>query len=280
MIEVPRHDIDARSIREVDAGSVAPVVSLARLPARPDGPNFSRSMDGTLLARMLVTDPAAQRPRTWCFAHATEQTVTRRFRAPGIEYGFDRHGKVSGWRAAFWWALIARDVDAMGELVDYPVDRLREFGNGAFDDYHYEWAALLQQAWRYGPKTVYAATRALPVTSRLGAQQVTEFLHRPALDLFLRLADGDSEGFDWQLTQSLRLHRTFFDTPTWCHDPEAVFSLPLLALCCWARDLGYRTPLRSPYLPATFIDRPDWPHSPELADELSRVESARTRATG
>ncbi|MVU81548.1 hypothetical protein GPX89_30445 [Nocardia sp. ET3-3] len=280
MIEVPRHAIDARSIREVDAGSVAPIVNRSRMPARPDGPNFSRSMDGAVLARMLITDPSALRSRTWFFAHSTEQTITRRFRASGIEYGFDRHDKVSGWRAAFWWALIARDFDALGELSEYPVDRLREFGAGAFDDFHYEWVRLLQAAWRFGPKTVYQSTRALDTTTRLGADHVTALLTRPAIDLFAHLSDGDSEGFDRQLTQALHLHRTFFDTPTWSHDPEAVLSLPLLALTCWARDLGYRTPIQSPYLPPGFIDRPDWFHSQELADELSLLESARARVTG
>ncbi|BAW08877.1 immunity 49 family protein [Nocardia seriolae] len=279
MIEVPRHAIDARSIREVDAGSVAAVVGRSRRPARAAGPNFSRSMDGILLARMLVADPGGLRSRTWYFARATERTVTRRFRASGIEYGFDRHDKVAGWRAGFWWALIARDFEAMGELVDYPVERLRELGDGTFDEFHYEWARLLQSAWRHGPKGAYAAARALDTTSRVGAQQVTDLLVRPAIEVFARLADGDSEGFDRQLTHALRLHRGFFDTDVWGHDPEGVFSLPLLALVCWARDLGYRTPIKSEYLPAGFIDRPDWLHSPELAGELQRIEVAKAGLT-
>ncbi|GAB2510116.1 immunity 49 family protein [Nocardia heshunensis] len=280
MIEVPRHDIDARSIREVDAGSVSPVVARSRQQTRPDGPNFSRSMDGILLARMLVSDPAALRSRTWYFARATEQTITRRFRASGIEYGFDRHDKVAGWRAAFWWALIARDFDAVGELAEYPIERLREFGGDAFDEFHYEWAGLLQRAWRFGPKTAHTSAYTLDTTTRVGTQQTTDLLHRPAIDVFTRLAEGDAEGFDWQLTQALRLHRMFFDTNTWAHDPEAVFSLPLLALTCWARDLGYRSTVQSPYLPAGFIDRPDWLNSHELANELSLLDSARTRLTG
>ncbi|WP_040806429.1 immunity 49 family protein [Nocardia concava] len=277
MIEVPRHEIDVRSIREVDEGSVAPVVGRARMPVRAAGPNFSRSMDGAVLARMLMVDPAGLRSRTWFFARSAEQTITRRFRANGIEYGFDRHDKVAGWRAAFWWALIARDFEAMGELVEYPVERLWELGDGAFDTFQYEWVRLLQWAWRFGPKSVYESVRALDTTSKLGAQQVTDLLLRPAIDVFLCLADGDSDGFDRRLANALRLHRAFFDTETWGHDPEGVISLPLLALTCWARDLGYRTVVRSPYLPAGFIDRPDWVRSPELADELNRIESAKAR---
>ncbi|WP_433591270.1 immunity 49 family protein [Nocardia sp. CA-145437] len=279
MIEVPRHEIDAKSIREVDEGSVAPVVYRARRPVRPVGPNFSRSMDGVLLATMLLPDPAALRSRTWYFAHSTEQTVTRRFRADGIESGFDRHDKVAGWRAAFWWTLIARDAEAMAELVDYPIDRLREFGDDAFDDFQYEWVRLLQTAWRYGPKSVYEAAWALDTTSRVGAQGVTDLLFRPAVEVFIRLADGDSEGFDRELSHALRRHRAFFDNDVWRNDPEGVFSLPLLGLACWARDLGYRTAVRSEYLPAGFIDRPDWMFSPELGDELARLAAAKARLT-
>ncbi|MEC3916127.1 immunity 49 family protein [Nocardia sp. CDC160] len=279
MIEIPRHAIDPRSIREVDEGSVAAVVGRVRVPPRPEGPNFSRSMDGTLLARMLMADPAALRSRTWYFARSTERTITRRFRASGIEYGFDRHDRVAGWRAAFWWTLIARDAEAMRELIEYPVDRLREYGDGAFDDFQYEWVRLLQSAWRFGPRSVAEAAWGLDTRSRVGAQRVTDLLLRPAIEVFVRLAEGDSDGFDRQLAQALRSHREFFDTATWGHDPEGVFSLPLLALSCWARDLGYRTAVRSEYLPAGFIDRPDWMYSPELADELNRIESAKARLT-
>ncbi|MEU6584299.1 immunity 49 family protein [Nocardia sp. NPDC046763] len=277
MIEVPRHGIDARSIREVDEGSVAPVVYRSRMPVRPEGPNFSRSMDGALLATMLMSDPSAFRARTWYFAYSTEQTVTGRFRASGIESGFDKYDRVAGWRAAFWWTLVARDAEAMGELVEYPIERLREFGDGAFDDFQYEWVRLLQTAWRFGPKSVYEAAWALDTTSRVGAQRVTDLLFRPAVEVFLRLADGDSEGFDWEMTNALRLHRAFFDNDAWRNDPEGVLALPLLGLACWARDLGYRTAVRSPYLPAGFIDRPDWAISPELADELGRLAAAKAR---
>ncbi|MFE3703800.1 hypothetical protein ACFXO7_38765, partial [Nocardia tengchongensis] len=59
MIEVPRHGIDAKSIREVDEGSVAPVVYRSRRRGGPGGPAVARARDGVRLAALRLPEPAA-----------------------------------------------------------------------------------------------------------------------------------------------------------------------------------------------------------------------------
>ncbi|MFB7724730.1 immunity 49 family protein [Nocardia sp. NPDC056100] len=256
---IPRHAIDVAELAIVDAGSVAPIVYHVPMPAvRPDGPNFARSFGGELLARTLIWDPHATQEMTWRYAKMAVETITDRFRAGGIESGFDNHDRVTGWRAAFFWALIARDPDAMNEIVAYPIERLRETGGNSFDEFQYEWARILQDAWKFGPEAVGERARALDTTSRVGAQDSVNGLLRPAIEVFARFADGDADGFLWELGSGLRMHRSFFDTDIWRHDPEGVFSLPLLALACWASDLGLRIDIESEYLPSGFILRPDW----------------------
>ncbi|WP_067697240.1 immunity 49 family protein [Nocardia jejuensis] len=273
---VPRHDMDAFAIEAVEAGSVAPTVyRIPMPPVRADGPNFARSFGGELLARALIWDAHAVNPQSWFYAEMASRTVTDRFRAAGIESGFDRHDRVAGWRAAFWWAVIARDEDALRELASYPIERLREYGGTAFDECHYEWARILQDAWRYGPDAVTEQAWGIDTTSRLGAQSPVSQLLRPSIEVFARLAARDQNGFSWELANGLRAHRTFFDTDTWRHDPEATMSLPLLGLACWAHDLGMSIDVESEYLPLGFVYRPDWLHSPELA-EVQRVTANTT----
>ncbi|MRH89550.1 hypothetical protein GFY24_19220 [Nocardia sp. SYP-A9097] len=256
---VERHAIDIAAIEVVDAGSVAPVVYHVPMPeVRPEGPNFARSFGGELLARSLVWDPHATQVMTWQHARMAADTITDRFRADGITSGFDRHDRVSGWRAAFYWALIGRNSEAMAEVVAYPVARLRESGGDAFDEFQYEWVRILQEAWRHGPDELGERARGLDTTSRAGAQQPVNQLLRPSIEVFARLADGDADGFLWELGNALRMHRAFFDTDTWRHDPEGVFSLPLLGLACWASDLGLRIDIESEYLPLGFIRMPGW----------------------
>ncbi|MFC9999154.1 immunity 49 family protein [Nocardia sp. NPDC127526] len=272
---VLRHEINADLLTVVDAGSVAPAIYTSPMPpVRPDGPNFARSFPGEMLAQTLIWDRFAQQGQTWFFAQMTEQTITERFRASGIEAGFDRNDKVTGWRTAFWWALIARDAEALRELTEYPVQRLRDFGDGAFDDCQYEWARILQDAWRYGPDTVADQAWALDTTSRVGAQQVLDHLVRPSIEVFTRLAAHDQAGFSWELANALRRHRAFFDRVPWCDDPEGVISLPLLGLACWAYDSGLRIEVASEYLPLGLVLRPDWMYSPELAEVVAATAAA------
>ncbi|MET9490289.1 immunity 49 family protein [Nocardia sp. NPDC006630] len=276
---VPRHEIDSAAMQIVDAGSVAPIVYSVPMPAvRPEGPNFARSFGGELLGRALIFDPHAGQPRTWYYAGMSEAALTKRFRAEGIASGFDRHDRVPGWRAAFWWAVIARDTEAMEELIAYPLERLRESGAGAFDEFQYEWALLLREAWRYGPETVGEQAWGLDTTSAVGAQEVVDQLLRPSIEVFARLGARDQEGFGWELGNALRRHRAFFDRATWCNDPEGVFSLPLLGLACWAHDLGMRIDVESDYLPRGFVYRADWHRSPELAAVLAAVAEAQRKS--
>ncbi|WP_169814848.1 immunity 49 family protein [Nocardia crassostreae] len=275
---VERHEMDASAVAVVDAGSVAPVLFTSPMPpVLPDGPNFARSFPGEMLAHTLLFDPHAVDGQALYFAQMTEQTITKRFRAPGIESGFDRYDKVTGWRAAFWWALIGRDAAALDELVDYPVSRLREYGDNAFDDCQYEWARILQEGWRYGAETVADQAWGLDTTSRMGAQHVLDQLVRPSLEVFARMAARDQDGFSWELANALRRHRAFFDRAAWCHDPEGVISLPLLGLACWAHDSGLRIEVESEYLPLGLILRPNWMHSPELA-AVAAAAAAATQA--
>ncbi|WP_330178888.1 immunity 49 family protein [Nocardia sp. NBC_01503] len=265
---VARHEIDVAELAIVDAGSVAPVVYHVPMPeVRPEGPNFARSFGGELLARTLLWDPHATQEMTWQYAKMAAETITDRFRAGGIESGFDRHDRVAGWRAAFYWALIARDPEAMNEVASYPVERLRETSGQAFDEFQYEWARILQEAWRFGPETVGERAWALDTTSRVGAQPSVDALLRPGIEVLTRFAARDGDGFLWELGKALRAHRSFFDTDTWRHDPEGVFSLPLLGLACWASDLGLRIDIESEYLPLGFVRQPGWSQALSVGDD-------------
>lgn len=277
---VERHEIDSAAMKIVDAGSVAPVIYSVPMPAvRADGPNFARSFGGELLGLALLFDVQAVQPQTWYYAEMAAGALTKRFRAEGIASGFDSNDRVAGWRAAFWWALIARDSEALRELAEYPVERLWEFGQGKFDEFQYEWVGILQAAWRYGPEEVADRAWAVDTTSRVGAQDSVDRLIRPSIEVFARLAAGDQDGFNWELGKAVREHRAYFDRATWCNDPEGVLSLPLLALSCWAHDRGIRIDVESEYLPAGFILRPDWLSSPELAELRRAVEQARNAQT-
>lgn len=274
IIEVVRHEFGP-GLRPVDEGSVAPTIyRIPMPPVRPEGPNFARSFGGEMLALSLRWDTQAWQPSTWHAADMTARTLTGRFRPRGLAAGFDRNDKVSGWRSAFWWALIARDAAAMTQLAEYPVARARRFGEDAFDEFHYEWMTILQTAWRHGPEAVADQVWQLDTTSRVGAQEVVDHLLRPSIDVFARLAARDQDGLTYELANALYMHRAFFDNDTWRDDPEGALSLPLLGIACWARDLGMRIEIDSDYLPWGFIDRPDWMRSPELAREVRAADAA------
>lgn len=264
--DTSRHAVDVDAVKIVDAGSVAPVYYEIPMPAvRADGPNFSRSFGGELLGRVLIWDPAGAWPQTQDLALLTMKTVTERFRASGVEAGFDRVDKVPGWRAGFWWALIGRDAEALRELVAYPVERLRASGGDAFDEFQYEWVRLLQQAGQFGPQGLADQARSIDTTSRVGAQDSVDLLLQPVIEVFARLAAEDEDGFNYELGNALRWHRAFFDRDPWRNDPEGVLSLPLLALACWAHDLGLNIEVESEYLPVTFIHHAQWRPALEAA---------------
>ncbi|MFE6864785.1 immunity 49 family protein [Nocardia sp. NPDC057668] len=276
---VPRHAIDGDAIAVVDAGSVAPIVYEIPMPkVRPDGPNFPRTFCGVMFARALVWDPAAAQLPTLDLARLTMTTLTSRFREQGITAGFDRFDRVPGWRAAFWWALIARDEQVLRELTAYPVERLRATGGTDFDDFQYDWAELLQTARVHGPEYVADRAFALEATSRVGAQRPVDLLLRPSIEVFARLASGDQDGFTWSLANALRLHRTFFEQEPWSTDPEGVIALPLLGLACWAHDRGLRVEVESEYLPTGFVHRPHWLGELSTAVATFAATASQTRS--
>ncbi|MET9490288.1 immunity 49 family protein [Nocardia sp. NPDC006630] len=163
------------------------------------------------------------------------------------------------WLDAFWWARTARDDDAAEMLAGFPIDRLRDTGDGGVaDEFNYEWVAILQDAWREGPTTVAGRARSLGTTSALGAQQIVDHLLRPPMVVFDAIASNDEAGLSRALVEALMLHRSFFDSKEWRHDPAGFVSIPLLGLSCWAHDLGMRIDVESEYIPKGFIENPDW----------------------
>ncbi|MFE3195284.1 immunity 49 family protein [Nocardia sp. NPDC059240] len=277
---VPRHAIDATTF-EGRADEYRGYLGdhIPRLPERPDNLFFVETLARALLGVLLIDDPTADSTATLEAAQLDEQAATGLFRvadgfvtgerdAVDLPFGGETYGVPTGpnqaadtgrWLTAFWWATIARDTEAGDLLARYPVERLRDTGDGGVaDEFQYEWVDLLQTAWSDDPGSLVDRANSLDTTSKIGAQAVIDHLIKPTIDVFSAMAAGHEKAFARELTKALKRHRKYFDTAKRHRGPDGFVSVPLLALTCWAYDRGMRIDVVSEYIPQRFIDRPDW----------------------
>ncbi|WP_433566912.1 immunity 49 family protein [Nocardia sp. CA-151230] len=282
---VPRHAIDAETF-EGRADEYRGYLGdhIPRLPERPDNLFFVKTLARALLGALLIDDPTADSAATVKAAQLAEQAATGLFWVTdgfvtgerdtvGLRFGDEVYQVPTGpnqaadtgrWLTAFWWATIARDTEAGDMLAGYPVERLRDTGDGGVaDEFQYEWVDLLQAAWREDPSRLADRARGLDTTSKIGAQTVIDHLIRPTIDVFAAIAASDEKAFTKELVKALKRHRKYFDTAKRRGGPDGFFSVPLLALTCWAHDRGMSIDVESEYIPRRFVELPNWLQSLE-----------------
>ncbi|WP_040863320.1 immunity 49 family protein [Nocardia niigatensis] len=277
---VPRHAIDAKTF-EGRADEYRGYLGdhIPRLPERPDNLFFVETLARALLGVLLIEDPTADSTATLEAAQLAEQAATGLFRVvdgfvtgerDSVDLGFggeayrvptgpNQAADTGRWLTAFWWATVARDTEAGDMLARYPVERLRDTGDGGVaDEFQYEWVDLLQTAWRDDLGSLADRAKSLDTTSKIGAQTVIDHLIKPTIDVFTAIAADDEKVFAKELAKALKRHRKYFDTAKRRGGPDGFVSVPLLALTCWAHDRGMRIDVESEYIPQGFIDHPDW----------------------
>lgn len=277
---VPRHAIDAESF-EGRADEYRGYLGdhIPRLPQRPDNLFFVETLARALLGVLLIDDPRAELVATRQAARLAEQAATGLFWVTDgfvtggsdsvcLRFGDEDYQLPTGpnqaadtgrWLTAFWWSTIGRDTEAGDMLARYPVEQLRDTGDGGVaDEFQYEWVALLQAARREDPSQLVNRARRLDLTSKIGAQTVIDHLIKPTIDVFTAMAVGDEKAFTKELVKALKRHRKYFDTGKRRSGPDGFVSVPLLALTCWAHDRGMHIAIESEYIPRGLVENTYW----------------------
>ncbi|MCX4096109.1 immunity 49 family protein [Nocardia sp. alder85J] len=280
---VERHPIDLSAFEgraDKYAGHLTGLLPL--LETMPDKFVFVCSLAESLLSVQLLTDPEGSGRPVQETALRSEQATVGLFRVTDAGFAGQtdpvrvrildttlavpakrNHAATQGkWQDAFWWSRIARDGGAADLLAHFAVDRLRDTGDGSrSSEFSYQWVTILQNAWLRGPGSQAGEVNSLSTVSEVGGregQRVTDRLIRPPMEVFDALAVQNGEQFNRLLADALTQHRKFFGTARWRNDPIGFLSVPLLALACWAHDLGLPVDVESDYIPRHFIENPDW----------------------
>ncbi|WP_019929369.1 immunity 49 family protein [Nocardia sp. BMG111209] len=282
-VDVPRHSIDL-SLFEGRAAEYSEHLArlLPLLETMPDKFVFACGTANSLLSVQSLADPQGLSRSTQEAALRNEQLAVGMFQVTDVGFAGQaatvslrvldteltipakrNHAATQGsWREAFWWSRIARDDDASTLLSRFPVDRLRNTGDGSWSsEFTYQWVSILQDAWLAGLREQTGRVNSLATNEDVSGpegQYRTDHLLRPPMDVFDALAAGDGERFDQALADALIEYRTFYDTARARTDPSGFVSVPLLALACWAHDLGLPVTVESDYIPKHFIENPDW----------------------
>lgn len=280
---VARHLIDAESFEGRAAEYEASVARLLPLlEIAPDKFVFACARAESLFGVESLDDPTGRTRSIQRAALLTEQLAVGLFQVTGahiagrtdsvrlrmldatiaVPAGPNHAAHQGSWRTAFWWSRITRSDAASEQLARYPVDRLRNTGDGSWSsEFTYQWVSILQDAWLDDLREQTGRVNSLATNEDISGpegQYRTDHLLRPPMDVFDALAAGDGKRFEHALTDALIKYRTFYDTARSRTDPSGFVSVPLLALACWAHDLGLPVTVESDYIPRHFIENPDW----------------------
>ncbi|MFI6684151.1 immunity 49 family protein [Streptomyces sp. NPDC050485] len=91
---------------------------------------------------------------------------------------------------------------------------------------------------------------------RTAARMASPGFLAPPVSLLSQLVQGDRDGFALALADALEEHREYYAVGDRGKDIEAAVNLDLLGLACHARRIGWRVPIRSPYLPQGLLGQP------------------------
>ncbi|MFG2722156.1 immunity 49 family protein [Streptomyces sp. NPDC048416] len=145
------------------------------------------------------------------------------------------------WQQAVALALA---VGARGPLADCVLIEPEFFAEGDQPSPGGAYCAALHDYLR-GVAPEPAMDHALEVFARTGGGS---FL-APPIVLLSQLVQGDQQGFALAMADALEEHREHYTVGDRGRDVEAAVNLDVLGLACHARRIGWRVPLRSPYLP-------------------------------
>ncbi|MER7413022.1 MULTISPECIES: immunity 49 family protein [Streptomyces] len=175
--------------------------------------------------------------------------------------GPQHYNHVGNWLDAFWLSLVTRDLKRMTRLAEFPLDAMRQEGEGIeVDAFQYSWVDTLQTWWaeRHGLVEKLTATLEESHPDRAviaGAEMVDRILY-PPIRLFYCYLRQDREQFQEALVEALEFHKQY-----WTADEDRVqqldgtVALGPLAMACLAFDAGWDIGVESEYLPHFLLNR-------------------------
>lgn len=171
--------------------------------------------------------------------------------------GVTSETNVETWHKAFYASCVVRDEVALAQLMRVPVAELRRSPTRA-DNCMFLWVEVLQSWHEQQSGTAAKLLAALEDTdpARLQLSDASYILNIlvPAIQLMLRLIEGQAAPFNEALTYALERHKKYWGSAKNKTDPEGFLALGPLALASLAHDCGIVVQVESDYVPRRLIE--------------------------